>query len=99
MAKVIRFYRAGGPEVLVLEDVEVGKPGPGEARVRHKAVGLNFVDIYIRKGLYPVPLPSGLSAQQTGSLSARTRATLRLATSAPAQARPRPWLQPLSGPT
>jgi hypothetical protein len=60
MPKAIRFYRPGGPEVLVWEEVPVGKPGPLEARVRHTAVGLNFVDVYIRRGLYPVPLPSGL---------------------------------------
>jgi NADPH2:quinone reductase len=47
MPKAIRFYQTGGPDVLVWEDVEVGKPGPGEARVRHTAVGLNYVDVYI----------------------------------------------------
>ena len=58
--KAIRFYKTGGPEVLVWEEVRVGNPGPGEARLRHTAVGLNYVDIYVRRGLYPVPLPSGL---------------------------------------
>ena len=53
MSRAIRFYKTGGPEVLVWEEVEVGKPGPGEARVRHVAVGVNFIDIYIRRGLYP----------------------------------------------
>jgi NADPH2:quinone reductase len=52
--------------VLVWEEVDVGKPGPGEARVRHTAVGLNFVDIYNRSGLYPVPLPSGLGGEAAG---------------------------------
>ena len=52
MPKAIRFYQPGGPEVLVWEEVPVGKPGPGEARVRHTAVGLNYVDIYIRRGLF-----------------------------------------------
>ena len=66
MPKAIRFYQPGGPEVLVWEEVPVGKPGPGEARVRHTAVGLNYVDIYIRKGLYPVPLPSGLGTEAAG---------------------------------
>lgn len=66
MPKIIRFYQPGGPEVLVWEEVEVGKPGPGEARVRHTAVGLNYVDVYIRRGLYPVPLPSGLGTEAAG---------------------------------
>jgi NADPH:quinone reductase len=63
MPKSVRFYQPGGPEVLVWEEVDVGKPGPGEARVRHTAVGLNYVDIYIRKGLYSVPLPSGIGTE------------------------------------
>ncbi len=53
MTHAIRFHKTGGPEVLVWEEVPVGKPGPGEARIRHTAVGLNFVDIYNRSGLYP----------------------------------------------
>jgi NADPH:quinone reductase len=52
--------------VLQWEDVQVGKPGPGEARVRHTAIGLNYVDTYIRSGLYPAPLPSGLGAEGAG---------------------------------
>jgi NADPH:quinone reductase len=63
MTHAIRIHKPGGPEVLVWEEIEVGKPGPGEARVRHTAVGVNFVDIYIRTGLYPVTLPSGLSTE------------------------------------
>jgi NADPH2:quinone reductase len=66
MPHAIRIYRTGGPEVLVWEEVEIGKPGPGEARVRHTAVGVNFVDIYVRRGLYPVPLPSGLGTEAAG---------------------------------
>lgn len=66
MTHAIRFHKTGGPEVLVWEQVEVGKPGPGEARIRHTAVGLNFVDIYNRSGLYPVQLPSGLGAEGAG---------------------------------
>jgi NADPH2:quinone reductase len=53
MAQAIRFHKAGGPEVLQLEDVAVGEPGPGQARLRHIAVGLNFADTYFRSG--PVP--------------------------------------------
>ncbi len=66
MTHAIRFHKAGGPEVLVWEEVNVGKPGPGEARIRHTAVGLNFVDIYQRSGLYPVQLPSGLGGEAAG---------------------------------
>jgi NADPH2:quinone reductase len=66
MTHAIRFHKPGGPEVLVWEEVELGTPGPGEARIRHTAVGLNFVDIYNRSGLYPVPLPSGLGSEAAG---------------------------------
>jgi NADPH:quinone reductase len=66
MTHAIRFHKTGGPEVLVGEEVKVGKPGPGEARIRHTAVGLNFVDIYYRSGVYPLPLPSGLGGEGAG---------------------------------
>ena len=66
MTHAIRFHKTGGPEVLVWEEVSVGKPGPGEARIRHTAVGLNFVDIYNRSGVYPVQLPSGLGSEGAG---------------------------------
>ena len=55
MAQAIRFHKAGGPEVLQLEEIEVGHPGPGQVRIRHVAVGLNFADTYFRTGLYPDP--------------------------------------------
>jgi NADPH2:quinone reductase len=70
MPYAIRFHRTGGPEVLQWEDVEVGEPGPGEARLRHHAVGLNFIDVYHRSGLYPVPLPSGLGTEAAGVVEA-----------------------------
>ena len=70
MPKAIRFGKTGGPEVLQWEDVEVGAPGPGEAQVRHKAVGVNFVDTYNRSGLYKHPLPSGLGAEGAGVVCA-----------------------------
>jgi NADPH:quinone reductase len=66
MTHAIRFYKAGGPEVLVWEKVQVPKPGRGEARVRHTAIGLNFVDTYVRSGLYPAPSPSGLGTEAAG---------------------------------
>jgi len=55
MTKAIRIHEHGGPEVLRYEDVTVGRPGPGEARVRHAAIGVNFLDCYFRTGLYPAP--------------------------------------------
>ena len=70
MAKVIRFHEKGGPEVLRVEEHDVGEPGPGEARVRHLAVGVNFVDCYHRSGLYPLPLPSGLGSEAAGTVEA-----------------------------
>jgi NADPH2:quinone reductase len=67
MTHAIRFHKPGGPDVLVWEEVQLGKPGPGEARIRHTAVGLNFVDIYNRSGLYPAAqLPSGLGGEGAG---------------------------------
>jgi NADPH2:quinone reductase len=70
MAKAIRFSKAGGPEVLEYVEVEVGEPGPGEARVRHHAIGVNFIDVYFRTGLYPQKLPSGLGQEGAGVVEA-----------------------------
>ena len=70
MAKAIRISRNGGPEVMEYVDVEVGEPGPGEARVRHHAIGLNFIDVYFRTGLYPQPLPGGLGKEGAGVVEA-----------------------------
>ena len=70
MNKAVRFHQTGGPEVLSLEDVEVGDPGPGEVRIRHVAVGLNFADTYFRSGLYPGPVPSGLGVEASGVVEA-----------------------------
>jgi NADPH2:quinone reductase len=69
-AKAIRFSKTGGPEVLEFGDVDVGEPGPGEARVRHHAIGVNFIDTYFRTGLYPLPLPSGLGQEAAGVVEA-----------------------------
>ena len=66
MPKAVRFHQTGGPEVLRYEDVEVGEPGPGEVRIRHVAVGLNFADTYFRNGTYPVPLPAGMGVEASG---------------------------------
>ena len=66
MAKAIRFHRTGGPDVLALESVDVGKPGPGDVRMRNAAVGVNYIDTYHRSGLYPMQLPSGLGTEAAG---------------------------------
>jgi NADPH:quinone reductase len=70
MAKVVRLHAAGGPEVLRWEDVEIGEPGEGQARVRHTAVGVNFIDTYHRSGLYPLPLPTGIGSEAAGVVEA-----------------------------
>ena len=70
MTKAIRINQVGGPEVMEYVDIEVGNPGPGEARVRHAACGLNYIDIYFRTGLYPQPLPGGLGMEGAGTVVA-----------------------------
>ena len=70
MARAIRFHETGSPEVLKLETVEVGEPGPGQARVRHSYVAVNFIDIYFRTGRYPLPLPNGLGSDAVGVVEA-----------------------------
>ena len=70
MAHAIRIHETGAPEVMRWEEVAVGDPGPGEARIRHVAVGLNFADTYFRTGLYPVPLPAGLGVEASGVVEA-----------------------------
>lgn len=70
MPKAIRIHRTGGPEVLSWDAVEVPAPGPGEATVRQAAVGLNFIDVYHRNGLYPLPLPSGIGLEGSGVVEA-----------------------------
>jgi NADPH2:quinone reductase len=66
MAHAIRFEKPGGPEVLSWQEVEVGRPGQGEVRLRHTAVGLNYIDTYHRSGLYQLPMPSGLGSEAAG---------------------------------
>ena len=70
MSKAIQFKQTGGPDVLQLADVSVGAPGPGEVRIAHKAVGLNYIDVYHRTGLYPLPLPHGLGMEGAGVIEA-----------------------------
>jgi len=69
-SKAIRFSRTGGPEVLELESVDVGEPGPGQALVRHTFVAVNFIDVYFRTGRYPLPLPNGLGSDAVGVVEA-----------------------------
>ena len=70
MANAIRFYETGGPEVLRYEEVSVGEPGPGQVRLRHAAVGLNYADTYFRNGTYPIPMPNGLGVEAAGVVEA-----------------------------
>ena len=70
MAKVVRFYEAGGPDVLRIEEQPVGNPRDGEVRIRHLAVGMNFADTYFRQGYYPVPLPNGMGVEASGVIEA-----------------------------
>lgn len=68
--KAIRFEKVGGPEVLQWQDVNLPAPAEGEVRIRHTAIGVNFIDTYHRSGLYPVPLPSGLGGEAAGVIEA-----------------------------
>jgi NADPH2:quinone reductase len=70
MSKAIRISRTGGPEVLEYVDVEVGEPGPGQARVKHAACGINYIDVYFRTGLYPQTLPAGIGMEGAGVVEA-----------------------------
>src|SRR5947207_15639162 len=70
MPKTIRFDQTGGPEVLKWEEVSLGEPEPGQVRLRHTAIGVNFIDTYHRSGLYPLPLPSGLGGEGAGIVEA-----------------------------
>jgi len=70
MSRAIRFHHTGGPEVLQMEDLVVGAPGPMEAQVRQVACGVNFIDCYQRSGLYPLPLPSGAGGEGAGVVEA-----------------------------
>jgi NADPH2:quinone reductase len=70
MAHAIRIHATGGPEVMAFEEIAVGEPGPGQARVRHAAIGVNYIDTYHRGGLYPLPLPTGLGNEAAGVVEA-----------------------------
>ncbi len=70
MPKAVRYHKQGGPEVLQYEEVPVGEPAAGQARVRHKAIGVNFVDTYQRSGLYPMQLPATAGNEGSGVVEA-----------------------------
>ena len=74
MPIAIRIHEHGGPEVLKAEEFEPGMPAAHEVQVRHSAIGLNYIDVYDRSGLYPVPLPSGLGREAAGVITALGRA-------------------------
>jgi NADPH2:quinone reductase len=66
MSKSILIHETGGPEKMQLHEVEVGKPGPGQVKIRHTAIGLNYIDVYTRSGLYPNPLPNAVGREGAG---------------------------------
>lgn len=69
-AQAIRIQAPGGPEVMVLQQVDVPAPGPGQVRLRHHAIGVNYIDVYLRTGLYPMPLPMGAGTEGAGVVEA-----------------------------
>ncbi len=68
MTAAVRLHKLGGPDVLSYEDIDIGRPGPGQVRIRQGACGLNFIDTYFRSGLYPVPLPCTLGNEGAGEV-------------------------------
>ena len=70
MSKTILIHENGGPEKMELHDVEVGMPGPGQVKIRHTAIGLNFIDVYTRSGLYPTPMPHAVGREAAGVIVA-----------------------------
>ena len=70
MSPTIRVDKAGGPEEMKLVELPVGEPGPKEVRIRHHAIGLNFLDVYQRSGVYPLPLPLSLGNEAAGVIEA-----------------------------
>jgi hypothetical protein len=66
LSKTVRIDKNGGPEELKLVELEVGEPGPGEIRIKHHAIGLNFIDVYQRNGVYALPMPLNLGMSAVG---------------------------------
>jgi len=71
MPSAIRIHETGGPQVLKFEEVEVAAPAPEEVQLRHTAIGVNYIDVYDRTGLYPQPLPAGIGREAAGVVVAR----------------------------
>ena len=69
-SRAVRIHAVGGPEQLVIDTVSVGEPGPGQVRIRHHAIGLNFIDVYQRSGLYPMAMPLSLGMEASGIVEA-----------------------------
>jgi len=69
MSKSILMHEPGGPEKMQYEEVTVGAPGPGQVKVKHTAIGLNFIDVYTRSGLYPTPLPNAVGREGAGVIT------------------------------
>ena len=72
MARQVIIEEFGGPRNMKLVDVELGEPGPGEVRIRHEAIGLNFIDVYFRTGVYPMELPGGIGMEAAGVIGTKT---------------------------
>ena len=70
MSKAVQIDRNGGPEEMKIVDVQVGDPGPGEIRIRHEAIGLNYIDVYQRSGVYALPMPLKLGMEAAGVVEA-----------------------------
>ena len=70
MTKAVRYHKTGGPEVLQMDEIDVGDPGQGQVRVRHTAIGVNFIDTYQRSGLYPMQLPQTAGNEGAGVVEA-----------------------------
>ena len=78
MSKSIVLKKNGGPEVLTLQDVEVGSPGPDEIKVTNHAIGLNYIDTYHRSGLYPIKLPSGIGLEAAGKIDQMLQSLIKV---------------------
>lgn len=95
MSLAVQIARNGGPEEMKLVDVDVGAPGPGEVRIRHHAIGLNFIDVYQRTGLYTLPLPLNLGMEAAGGLSGAERACVDCPRAVPISGRQFRWRRTL----
>ena len=66
MTRIVKIEKTGGPEVLKIENIKIGNPGPNDALIETKAIGLNYIDTYHRSGSYPLPMPSGIGVEASG---------------------------------